>query len=54
MIKTAQEMTIALKRAKFTGVILYQGASALDGAALCQRLTRSWGLPMQAPYCKRF
>ena len=34
MIKTAQEMTTALKRAKFTGVILYQGASALDGAPI--------------------
>ena len=34
MIKTAQEMTAALKRAKFTGVILYQGASALDGAPI--------------------
>jgi hypothetical protein len=34
MIKTAQEMTAALKRSKFTGVILYQGASALDGAPI--------------------
>jgi hypothetical protein len=34
MIKTAQEMTTALKRSKFTGVILYQGASALDGAPI--------------------
>jgi hypothetical protein len=34
MIKTAQDMRQALKRGKFTGVILYQGASALDGAPI--------------------
>jgi len=34
MIKTAQDMLKALKRAKFTGVILYEGASALDGAPI--------------------
>jgi hypothetical protein len=31
MIKTASEMLTALKRATFTGVILYEGPSMLDG-----------------------
>ena len=34
MIKTAQDMRAALKRGEFTGVILYHGASALDGAPI--------------------
>jgi hypothetical protein len=34
MIKTADAMRQALRRGQFTGVILYEGASALDGAPI--------------------
>jgi hypothetical protein len=34
MIQTAQEMLTALRKGVFTGVILYEGASALDGAPI--------------------
>jgi len=42
MIKTAQEMLKALKRGQWRGVILYEGASAIDGApivAIANRIT---------------
>ena len=45
MIKTAREMLGALKRAAFTGVILYEGPSAIDGAPIvviaCRIVTKS-------------
>lgn len=34
MIKTADDMRRALKRGQYAGVILYQGASAIDGAPI--------------------
>jgi len=34
MIQTAQEMLTALKRNCFRGVILYEGASQIDGAPI--------------------
>jgi len=44
MIKTAQDMLKALKRGQWRGVILYEGASAIDGApivAIANRITNA-------------
>lgn len=34
MIQTAEEMRLAIKRNRFTGVILYEGPSHIDGAPI--------------------